>query len=302
MPNTILMSGASGLIGTALTRAFTANQLQVLRLVRHESQHSDEIHWNPNASMPPEDLSRIENVSAVIHLSGANLSSHRWTEAYRQEIVRSRVETTRALSGLLGKLKTPPRSLLCASAVGIYGSRGEEILTESSPAGRGFLADTCLAWEAEADRAAEAGIRVTHLRFGVVLARQGGALRKMLPISRAGLGGRLGSGRQWMSWIALHDLVRAVLYILHNDSLQGPVNLTAPLPVTNTEFTKALGRALHRPAILPVPAFALRAAFGPMADAALLASTRAIPQRLTASGFQFDFPEIDRALRSVLLR
>ena len=296
----ILVSGSSGLIGTSLLRSFSADRIQAIRLVREKSDRPDAIQWNPDSAEPVDDLSRLENAGAAIHLSGANLSSHRWTASYKREIMESRVQTTRTLVNLLKRLKNPPQSLLCASAVGIYGDRGNEVLTEKSAPGQGFLADTCHAWEAEADRAAEAGLRVVHLRFGVVLSSDDGAFKQMLPVFRAGLGGRLGSGRQWMSWIALSDLVRAILHILRTDAVEGPVNLVAPIPVTNQDFTRALGRALHRPTVLPVPSFALRAAFGEMADAALLASTRAIPERLAASGFRFELPEINAALQSIL--
>lgn len=297
---TLMISGGSGLIGTSLLRSFPAERIQVVRLVRRDTNHPDEIRWDPRAAEPVDDLSHLENLGTAIHLSGANLSSRRWTAAYKQEIVESRVGTTRALVNLLKKLKRPPRRLLCASAIGIYGDCGDRILIESSSPGQGFLADTCRAWEEEADHAAEAGLQVVHLRFGVVLSIEGGALKQMLPIFRAGLGGWIGSGRQWMSWIALSDLVRAVVHILQMDSLEGPLNLAAPIPVTNGDFAHALGRTLHRPAVFPVPSFILRAAFGEMADAALLASTRAIPGRLAASGFHFDFPEINGALRSIL--
>jgi hypothetical protein len=296
----VLVSGGSGLIGTSLLRFFSSNRIQTVQFVRKMAANPNEICWNPDTNEPVEDPGRLEGVSAAIHLSGANLSSHRWTAAYKREIVDSRVKTTRALVNLLKGVKHPPQSLLCASAVGIYGNRGDEVLRESASAGHGFLAETCRAWEEEADRAREAGIRVTHLRFGVVFASDGGALKQMLPIFRSGLGGRLGDGRQWMSWIAINDLVRAVMHVLQTDSLEGPLNLVAPIPVTNAAFTRALGRAVHRPAILPVPAFALRAAFGEMAYEALLASVRAIPERLAGSGFRFDFPEINGALQSML--
>jgi len=246
------------------------------------------------------DRAALEGATAAIHLSGANLSAHRWTAAYKKEIVESRVGSTRALVRVLRKLKSPPASLLCASAIGIYGDRGDEKLTEASTPGSGFLAETCRAWEAEADAAAEGGIRVVNLRTGVVLAHDGGALQKMLPLFRAGLGGRLGSGKQWMSWITLSDLMRAVRHVLATDALKGPVNLVAPIPVTNAEFTRALGRVVHRPAVMPAPAFALRAVLGEMTDAALVASTRVIPQRLAETGFHFDFPEISAALKSAV--
>jgi uncharacterized protein len=296
----VLVSGGSGLIGSALLHAFSEDQRKTIRLVREKADGQDAVEWNPYAAEPVKDLSRLEGASAAVHLSGANLFARRWTAAYKREIVESRVKTTRALVNLLKKLKRPPQALLCASAIGIYGDRGDEIVGESSLAGKGFLADTCRAWEAEADRAAEAGIRVAHLRFGVVLSHEGGALKQMLPIFRAGLGGHLGNGRQWMSWIAVSDLVRAVLHILQTDSLQGSVNLVAPIPVTNEDFTRALGHALSRPAVLPVPGFVLRSVLGEIAQDALLTSTRAIPQRLAASGFHFDFPEINVALRALL--
>jgi uncharacterized protein len=296
----ILVSGGSGLIGTSLLRMFSEQQMEVVRLVRGKTDHPHTIYWNPDAPEPVGDLSRLESLSAAIHLSGANLLSHRWTTAWKREIVHSRAGTTCALVNVLKRLKSPPPTLLCASAVGIYGNRGDEILAESSPVGQGFLADTCRAWEAEGDRAIEAGIRVVHLRFGIVLSREGGALKQMLPAFRAGLGGQLGNGHQWMSWIAISDLARAVLHIVETDSLRGPVNLVTPIPVTNREFVFALARSLRRPAVLPVPAFVLRAVLGQIAEDALLASARAIPQRLAASGFHFDFPEINGALRSLL--
>jgi uncharacterized protein len=298
--SSILISGGSGLIGTSLVRCFSVRRIPMLRLVRGNADTPAELRWNPDALEPVANLSLLEDTAAAIHLSGANLSAHRWTEAYKREIVESRLYTTRALVDLLKRLERPPRSLLCASAVGIYGDREDETLTESALPGQGFLADTCRAWEAEADRASEAGIRVVHLRFGVVLSPEGGALKQMLPVFRAGIGGPLASGRQWMSWVMADDLVRAVLHILDGDSLTGPVNLVSPIPVTNADFTRALGRALRRPAALRVPRFALRAALGEIADAAVLPSTRAIPERLAHSGFHFDFPEIYDALRSVL--
>ncbi len=297
---TILMSGSSGLIGTSLLRAFTETRVKTARLVRSWSHGTDEISWDPTSAEPIADLSLLKGVSAVVHLSGANLSAHRWTPAYKKEIVESRVGTTRALVNLLKKLRKPPETLLCASAIGIYGHRGDEILNESSLPGQGFLADTCRLWESEADRALEASIRVVHLRFGIVLSREGGALKQMLPVFRAGLGGRLGNGRQWMSWIAMHDLVRAVLHILVTDSLRGPVNLVAPIPVRNREFAVVFAHALRRPAALPTPAIALRAVLGEIAQGALLASTRVVPERLAASGFHFDFPELSAALRTIL--
>ena len=213
-PRKILFSGASGLIGASLVRAAEAERIQTLQLIRREPRKPEEISWNPQAGQPVRDLALLERLDAAIHLSGANISAQRWNAARKREIVESRVGSTRALLKVLMALKQPPATLLCASATGIYGERGDEILDEESPPGEGFIADTCRAWEAEASAASEAGIRVVHLRFGVVLAAEGGALGRMLPVFRLGLGGNLGSGRQWMSWIALNDVVRAIFYIL----------------------------------------------------------------------------------------
>jgi uncharacterized protein (TIGR01777 family) len=302
----IALSGGSGLIGAQLVRALTEKRIHVIQLIRQKNGESapgpgtDRVLWKPEFEQPVEDMERLEGLDAAIHLSGANLSSHRWTESYKREIVDSRVQSTQALVRVLGGLKSPPKRLLCASATGIYGDRGEEVLTESSAPGRGFLADTCVAWEAAADTAKSLGARVIHLRFGVALSTEGGALRQMLPIFRLGAGGRLGSGRQWMSWIALSDLLGAIQFLLAPEAPNGPFNLVAPNPVTNAAFTAALGAAIHRPAVLPAPAFALRLAFGEMADSALLASTRALPERLLQAGFRFQYPEIRDALRAAL--
>ena len=297
----IAISGASGMIGTALVRAAKANRISVLTLVRRAPASPSEIQWDPESTVILSNPAPLEALDVAIHLSGANLSAHRWTPGYKREIIESRVRTTRALVRALQSLRQPPRALLCASATGIYGDRGDEILTENSPPGHGFLAETCVAWEAEAAKARETGIRVVNLRFGVVLDAGEGALRKMLPLFRLGLGGNLGSGRQWMSWIALSDLARAVLYLAETPDVTGPFNIIAPNPVTNAEFTRALSRILHRPSLFPAPAFALRAAFGEMADEALLASTRAIPERLLRSAFAFELPDVDRALGSILM-
>ncbi len=298
-PGKVLFSGATGVIGSALVRAAEADRIQVVQLVRHQPASPSEIQWNPDAAVPVSNSAPLEGIGAAIHLSGANLASHRWTADYKRQIVESRVNSTRALVNTLKSLKQRPSVLLSASATGIYGNRGDEILTEESSPGRGFIADTCLAWEAEAAQARALGIRVVHLRFGVVLSRQGGALKHMLPHFRLGLGGNLSSGRQWMNWIALSDAVRAIFQLV-DSSIDGPANLVAPNPVTNAEFTRALGHAMHRPAIIPAPAFALRLALGEMADEVLLASTRAIPDRLLGSGFTFELPDIASAFRAIL--
>ena len=296
----ILISGASGLIGSALVRAGEANQIQTLQLVRRNPAWPAEIQWDPNAPAPIASPAALGGLDAVIHLSGANVAGHRWTPGYKREIVDSRVNTTRALVNTLRSLKQPPPIFLCASATGIYSNRGDETLTEDSKPGSGFLADTCLAWEAEAAQARALGIRVLHLRFGIVLAREGGALKKMLPLFRLGLGGNLGSGRQWMSWIALPDLVRAVFYLFNSHAAEGPLNFVSPNPVRNAEFTRTLSQALHRPAIISAPAFALRLAFSEMADEGLLASARVLPDCLLKSGFMFELPDLASALRAIL--
>ncbi|MDE3149756.1 MAG: TIGR01777 family oxidoreductase [Acidobacteriota bacterium] len=295
-----MLSGASGMLGSALRDAFAARRLETLQLVRRAPRAPSEVEWNPAAAAAIPNPEPLEGITAAIHLSGSNLAAHRWTAAYKREMLASRVDSTRVLARLLAGLRRPPRTLLVASATGIYGDRGDEILDESSATGTGFLAQLCQDWEAAARPAVEAGIRVAHLRFGVVLGPGTGALARMVPIFRLGLGGRLGNGRQWMSWIGLADLVAAILFILENPALAGPVNLTAPNPVTNAGFTRALIRALHRPAILPAPAFALRLVLGPMAREALLASARVQPARLIEAGFRFSQPIVEEALAAAL--
>ena len=305
----LLITGANGTIGHALCAAAQSCGIEAVPVQRPMRQKNGEgkapaspetILWEPEASQPFADLERLEGFDAVVHLAGANISAHRWTGDYKKTILESRTLPTGALALALARLRQPPRVLLTASATGIYGSRGDELMTEESAPGTGFLSEVCQEWEKAAAPAVSAGMRVAHLRFGVVLTPFAGALKQMLPLFRACLGGPLGSGRQWMSWIVLEDLLQAVFHTLEHEELNGPINVVAPDPVRNAEFTKALGRALHRPAILPAPAFALRAAFGPMADEALLASCRAAPAKLQASGFLFRDPEIAGALARML--
>jgi hypothetical protein len=296
----IILSGASGMLGGALERALAARGIPTLQLVRREPAGEGQLQWNPDAERIIENSAPLEGSSAAIHLSGANVAAHRWTDAYRREMAASRVGSTHKLAKVLAALRTPPTTFLVASAIGIYGDRGDEVLTESSQTGSGFLADLCRQWEAAAEPAVQAGIRVVHTRFGVVLGPGLGALQQMLPPFRVGLGARLGSGRQWMSWVSLADVIAAILFALEQTKLAGPVNVTAPNPLTNAEFTRALGQQLHRPAFLAVPAFAVRMLFGQMGDEALLASARVQPEKLLASGFRFSMPEINRALRAAL--
>ncbi len=288
------------MLGSALRQALSGRKVELIQLVRRNPEAREELRWDPHAPSPVAQPQALDGLDAAIHLSGANLADHRWTPQYLREVTASRVDSTQALATMLAKLRRPPQSLLVASAVGIYGNRGDEVLDETSGVGSGLLADLCRAWEAAAAPAADAGIRVVHLRFGVVLAAHSGALAKMLPIFRLGLGGRLGSGKQWMSWISVTDLVAATLCVLDSGSLTGPVNLTSPQPVTNAEFTRALARRLHRPALFPAPAFALRLALGRMADEALLSSTRALPGKLLNARFPFAHPSIDEALGEAL--
>jgi len=283
-----------------LRQAFAARSSPVLQLVRRPAASSAELQWNPAATLPVAGPEAIEGLGGAIHLSGANIAAHRWTEAWKREMTVSRVQSTRALAITLANLRRPPPVLLVASAIGIYGNRGDELLDETSAPGSGFMADLCRQWEAAAWPAVDAGIRVVHLRLGVVLGPGPGALSKMLPLFRRGLGGRLGNGRQWMSWISLADALGAMLFALDTPTVSGTINLTAPNPVTNAGFTSALARQLGRPAILPAPAFALRLALGEMADEALLSSARVFPSRLTTAGYRFAHPTLAQALAAAL--
>jgi uncharacterized protein (TIGR01777 family) len=301
----VLVSGASGTVGTALVRSWMSDPIQVIRLIRGQTGQSgagsseESILWDPGATRPISEVNRLSGLDAVVHLSGANIAARRWTEKYKREIVSSRVQSTQALVKMLTQVE-PPKVLVCASAIGIYGDRGDEILTETSAPETGFLAEMCVAWEAAAKAAEAAGIRVVHARFGVVLSPQGGALARLLPLFRLGLGGNLGSGREWMPWVTLRDAVGILRYCIDHAEIRGPVNVVAPGAVTNAEFTRALGAAVHRPAVIPVPAFALRLAFGDMADEAMLASVRVVPAKLLEAGYPFLDPEIGPALRGML--
>jgi uncharacterized protein len=296
----ILVSGASGLIGSGVQQAAHERGFEVQTLVRrHREVRGGAIYWNPTDADQGVHPAALEGFEAIIHLNGANIA-RRWTREYRQKIVASRVRSTDVLCGALRKVRHRPPVLLCASAVGIYGNRGDELLTEDSATGKGFLAETCEAWEAAAKQASELGIRVVLLRFGVVLSRKAGALGKMLPVFQLGMGGRLGNGRQWLSWISLRDLVRAMWFLMESQQLSGAFNLTAPRPVTNAEFTERLAHAVHRPAFFPVPAGVLRLAFGEMAEQTMLASQRAVPKKLQEAGFTFEDAEIGAALGALL--
>jgi uncharacterized protein len=294
----ILVSGSSGLIGSALLKRWSQSA-DVIRLVRREPRPGgEEIRWDPQAGQIAAE--ELEGLDAAVHLAGDNIADGRSTAARKARIRKSRVEGTGLLAQTLAGLARRPKVLVSASAVGFYGNRGDEELDEASPPGPGFLAGVCRDWEAATEPASRAGIRVVNVRLGVVLAREGGALARLVPLFRLGLGGRLGNGRQYLSWIALDDVVEAILFLLANDALRGPVNLVAPQPVTNREFTQALGRALHRPTILPTPAFLLRLALGEMADEMLLSSARVLPRKLQQAGYPFRDPDLEPALRRML--
>lgn len=294
----ILIGGSHGLVGTALIKSLAADGHEIFQLVRYAPRSDREIEWSPDRYSIA--LARLEGFDAVVNLAGESIAAGRWTEEKKRRIRESRVKGTKLLGDALANLTNRPRTFICASAIGYYGNRGDEILTETNAPGEGFLAEVCVEWEKATALAIEQGIRVVNARFGVILDQKGGALAKMLPPFRMGVGGRIGSGKQWMSWIALDDVVGALKFALTQDSLQGPVNFVAPNPVTNAEFTKTLGKALSRPTILPIPAFAVRLLFGEMGDALLLGSQRVEPERLTRAGYGFQYQRLGEALQNVL--
>ncbi len=293
-----LISGSSGLIGTALARRLESSRYRVTRLVRPGSASvSDTIPWDPASG--ELDTRRLEGFDAAIHLSGENVASRRWSDDQKARIRDSRVKSTALLANALAGLDSPPAVFACASATGYYGDRGDEILSEDAAPGSDFLAGVGVEWEDATAPAADAGIRVANMRISVVLSAAGGMVATVAPIFRLGLGGRLGSGRQYLSWISREDIIRAMEWILERDDMSGPVNLCSPNPVTNTEFTRTMGGVLRRPALFPVPRFALRITQGEIADM-LLASVRATPAKLIASGFEFRHPDMEDALRWAL--
>jgi uncharacterized protein (TIGR01777 family) len=290
----VVVTGSSGLIGQALLSTLESGGHDTTVLVRRPPGRG-EARWDPGTGHI--DAGALEGADAVVHLAGAGIGDKRWTPARQDIILRSRMDATTLLSHALAALDQPPPVLVSASAIGYYGDRGDEELTEKSPSGTGFQAEVCRAWEGATVEAQAAGIRVVHLRTAVVLSGHGGALAKQLPLFRAGLGGRLGSGRQWFSWISLRDEIGVILRAIEDSSLVGPLNASAPSPVTNREFTKELGRALHRPAVLVVPPWALHLALGrALADELVLGSLRVIPSRLVESGYRFQDPELGSAL------
>jgi uncharacterized protein (TIGR01777 family) len=294
----ILVSGASGPIGAALLPSLQARGCAVSRLVRGAATSADQIVWNPALPLSADSVSGFD---AVIHLAGESIVG-RWTEAKKRRILDSRSLGTGHLSEAVAKAGRSPQVFISASAVGYYGNRGDEILREDSPSGEGFAAAICRQWEAATQTSTAAGIRTVQMRLGVVMSANGGALQKMLLPFRLGLGGCLGSGRQWWSWVSVDDVVGAIHHVLNNDSLEGPVNTVAPVPVTNAEFTRTLAGVLKRPAFVPMPAFAVRLVFGEMGEELFLASERVEPAKLSASGYRFKHPELRGALEQILKR
>ena len=295
----ILMSGASGLIGSALSSHLSADGHTVTRLVRRDAREG-ELSWDPAAS--GLDPAAFDGCDAVINLSGANIGDKRWTDQYKSELMSSRLQTTTLLATTMSGLDTKPSVFISGSAIGWYGDRGDERLDELLPAGTDFLSNLCQQWEAATLPAEDAGIRTVHVRTGIVLSAQGGALKKQLPLFKLGLGGRFGNGHQWQSWISINDEVGAITHLLTTD-ICGAVNLTAPNPVTNSEFTTTLAKVLHRPAVLPIPSFGPKILFGgEMVDALLLAGQRVSPTALQRSGYEFHHETLDVALRDLLQR
>jgi uncharacterized protein (TIGR01777 family) len=289
----VLITGSSGLVGSALSSQLQTQGHTLYRLVRRPAKaDKNEIYWNPETGSLDKSAMDGLGIEAVVHLAGENIAQRRWNETQKKKIRDSRVNGTRVLADALAHLSQPPKVLVSASAIGFYGSRGDEILTEESPPGAGFLAEVCREWEAAAAPAAKAGIRVVLLRSGVILSKDAGALKKMLLPFKLGMGGIIGNGRQYMSWIDLEDAVGAIHYALREEKLRGPVNNTAPQPVTNREFTRTLGRVLFRPTCFPIPASTARLVFGEMADEMLLAGARVKPAKLQAAGYQFQYPDL----------
>jgi uncharacterized protein (TIGR01777 family) len=296
----ILIGGSHGLVGTALIKSLEAEGHEIFRLVRHAPTSKTEVEWSPDRYSIA--LARIEGFDAVVNLAGESIAEGRWTDEKKRRIRESRVKGTKLLGDALADLTVPPKTFVCASAIGYYGNRGDELLTEASAPGDDFLAKVCAEWEQATALAAEKGIRVVNARFGVILDNNGGALKKMLPPFRMGVGGRIGRGKQWMSWIALDDVIGGIKFALANESVRGPVNFVAPNPVTNAEFTKTLGKVLSRPTIFPIPAFAINLMFGEMGEALLLGSQRVAPARLVGGGFGFSYPQLEAALGHILTK
>jgi len=296
----ILITGASGLIGTALQRSFDEKGYEMLLASRSEPKSERDIQWNADTGFAKEDLPRLEGLDAAIHLAGESISALRWTDEKKKAIRDSRVYGTRTMIETFAQLEKKPKVFISASAIGFYGDRGDDEVTETSAAGDTFLSDVSKEWESESRRAEDMGIRTVLLRNGIVLSKEGGALATMMTPFKLGVGGVVGSGKQWMSWVSLDDVVGIVNYALENENLRGAINVASPNPVTNEEFTKTLGEVLYRPTFLPLPEFAVNLVFGEMGDALLIDSTKVIPKRLLDAGYKFKYPEIKPALENAV--
>ncbi|MEO8041962.1 MAG: TIGR01777 family oxidoreductase [Acidobacteriota bacterium] len=296
----ILITGASGLIGKALQRSFSEKGYEMLLAGRGAPKNANEIQWSVDDGFREEDLPRLEGLDGVVHLAGENIAGLRWTDEKKRAIRDSRVNGTRNLVNAIADLKQKPKVLIAGSAMGFYGDRGDEILTETSRPGDTFLSDVSKEWETESRRAEDSGIRTVLLRTSIVLSKDGGALATMLTPFKFGVGGVVGSGKQWMSWVSLDDVVGIVNYGIENENLRGAVNVASPNPVTNEEFTKTLGDVLYRPTILPLPEFAVNLVFGEMGDALLIDSTRVEPKRLQEAGYKFKFNDLKSALENAV--
>jgi uncharacterized protein (TIGR01777 family) len=294
----VVVTGSSGLIGPALVRVLRADGHEVRRLVRHPPQAADESQWDPGTHQI--DDAALDGIEALIHLAGVGVADKRWSDSHKRAILDSRVDGTTTIAEAVARHSDHVKVLLSASAVGWYGDRGDKVLDEADPAGTGFLADVVQKWESSAAAAADAGVRVVTMRTGLVLSTDGGLLAKTLPLFKFGVGGKLGSGRQWMPWIAMADELAAMRFLLTHDDVSGPVNLTAPEPVRNSAYTAAIGRALHRPTVAAVPRFALRAVLADFADEGALVSQRVVPRKLLDAGFEFGYPDLDAALAAIL--
>src|SRR5436190_3348427 len=292
----VLITGASGLIGQALQKSLDEKGDEILGASRKEPKSTNDIQWDPDTGFADEDLARLEGLDVVIHLAGENIAGLRWTDEKKKAIRDSRVHGTRTLIEAFARLEKKPNVFISASAIGFYGDRGDDEMTETSSAGDTFLSEVSKEWESESRRAEDMGIRTVLLRNGIVLSKDGGALATMMTPFKFGVGGVIGSGKQWMSWVSLDDVVAAINFAIENEKMRGAVNVVSPNPVTNEEFTKTLGEVLYRPTFLPLPEFAVNLVFGEMGDALLIDSTRVAPKRLLDAGFEFEFPELKTAL------